>query len=179
MSSSPRAAEAPVAEEDTPSSLDESAVESISRGAPSWLSERRRHAWSVFEDTPLPSTRSEEWRYTDVSRVVDFADLRLAPDGMPAENGSRPAGLTAAMEEDLAASGHAVLVDGNVVHVDLDPALEEQGVILTSLRAAVNEHGGLLEELLATEVLPPEEASSRHSTPRSGRTVCSSTCPRT
>ena len=71
------------------------------------MSERRRHAWSVFEDTPLPSTRSEEWRYTDVSRVVDFADLRLAPDRMPAENGSRPAGLTAAMEEDLAASGHA------------------------------------------------------------------------
>ena len=157
MSSSPRAAEAPVAEEDTPSSLDESAVESISRGAPSWLSERRRHAWSVFEDTPLPSTRSEEWRYTDVSRVVDFADLRLAPDGVPAENDSRPAGLTAAMEEDLTASGHAVLVDGNVVHVDLDPALEEQGVILTSLRTAVNEHVGLLEELLATEVLPPEE----------------------
>lgn len=157
MSNSPRAAEAPLAEEDTPSSLDESAVESISRGAPSWLSERRRHAWSVFEGTPFPSTRSEEWRYTDVSRVVDFADLRLTPDGMPAKKGSRPAGLTATMEEDLEASGHAVLVDGHVVHVDLDPTLEAQGVILTSLRAAVNEHVGLLEELLATEVLPPEE----------------------
>ena len=157
MSKSPQAAEAPIAEEETPSSLDESAVEKISQGAPSWLSERRRHAWSVFEDTPLPSTRSEEWRYTDVSRVVDFADLRLATDGGLAENGSRPAGLAAAMEEDLAASGHAVLIDGSVVHVDLDPALEEQGVILTSLRSAVHEHGGLLEELLATEILPPEE----------------------
>ena len=157
MSKSPRAAEAPIAEEETPSSLDESAVERISQGAPSWLSERRRHAWSVFEDTPLPSTRSEEWRYTDVSRVVDFADLRLATYGALAENGSRPAGLAATIEEDLAASGHAVLVDGSVVNVDLDPALEEQGVILTSLRSAVNEHGGLLEELLATETLPPED----------------------
>ena len=157
MSRSPQAAEAPIAEEETPSSLDESAVERISQGAPSWLSERRRHAWSVFEDTPLPSTRSEEWRYTDVSRVVDFADLRLATDGALAENGSRPAGLAAAMEEDLAASGHTVLVDGSVVHVDLDPALEEQGVILTSLWSAVNEHEGLLEELLATDILPPED----------------------
>ena len=33
MSKSPRAAEAPIAEEETPSSLDESAVERISQGA--------------------------------------------------------------------------------------------------------------------------------------------------
>ena len=145
------------AEEETPSSLDGSAVERVSQGAPSWLSERRRHAWSVFEDTPLPSTRSEEWRYTDVSRMLDFADLRLATDGALAENGSRPAGLAAAMDEDYAASGHTLLIDGGVVHVDLEPALAEQGVILTSLRSAVNEHGGLLEELLATEILPPED----------------------
>ncbi len=161
MSKSPRAAEAPVAEEGEPSSLDASAIEKVSQGAPSWLIERRRHAWSVFEDTPLPSTRSEEWRYTDVSRVLDLADLRLATDpvtdGALAGNGSRPAGLAATMDEDLAASGHAVLIDGSVVQVDLDPALEEQGVILTSLRSAVREHGDLLEELLATEVVPPEE----------------------
>ena len=157
MSNSPQAAEAPIAEEETPSSLDETAVEKISQGAPPWLSERRRHAWSVFEHTPFPSTRSEEWRYTDVSRVVDFADLRLVTDGASAENGSRPAGLAAAMEEDFAASGHAVLVDGSGVHVDLDPALEEQGVILTSMRSAVHEHASLLEELLANEVVPPED----------------------
>ncbi len=89
--------------------------------------------------------------------MVDFADLRLATDGALAENGSRPPGLTTAIEEDLAGSGHVVLVDGSVVHVDLEPALEEQGVILTSLRSAVSEHGDLLEELLATEVVPPED----------------------
>ena len=151
------AEEEPSAEEDTPSSLDAGAVERLNEGAPSWLSERRRHAWSVFEDTPLPSTRSEEWRYTDVSRLLKFADLRVATDGALAENGSRPAGLAAAMDEDYAASGHTLLIDGGVVHVDLEPALAEQGVILTSLRSAVNEHGGLLEELLATEILPPED----------------------
>ena len=163
MSNPPQAVEAssaeeePSAEEDTPSSLDAGAVERLNEGAPSWLSERRQHAWSVFEDTPLPSTRSEEWRYTDVSRLLKFADLRVATDGALAENGSRPAGLAAAMDEDYAASGHTLLIDGGVVHVDLEPALAEQGVILTSLRSAVNEHGGLLEELLATEILPPED----------------------
>ena len=157
MSNPAQAVEASSAEEDTPSSLDAGAVERLNEGAPSWLSERRRHAWSVFEDTPLPSTRSEEWRYTDVSRLLKFADLRVATDGALAENGSRPAGLATAMDEDYAASGHTLLIDGGVVHVDLEPALAEQGVILTSLRSAVNEHRGLLEELLATEILPPED----------------------
>jgi Fe-S cluster assembly protein SufD len=149
--------EAPLADEDTPSPLDAATVERISHGAPSWLVERRKHAWSVFENTPLPSTRSEEWRYTDVSRLVKLAELRLATEGALAEDGSRPAGLIAAMDEDRAASGHAVMIDGAVVHVDLDPALTEQGVILTSLKSAVHEHGELLQELLATVALPPEE----------------------
>jgi Fe-S cluster assembly protein SufD len=159
MSNSAQAVEASSAEgeEETPSSLDRATVERISQGAPSWLSERRRHAWSVFEDTPFPSTRSEEWRYTDLSKVVDLADLRLATQGALAENGSRPAGLVAAMDEDHAAAGHTLLIDGSVVHVDLDPGLAEQGVILTSLKSAVTEHGELLEELLATEVVPPED----------------------
>ena len=157
MSDSPQAMEAPSTDEETPSPLDEGTVEKISQGAPSWLSERRRHAWSVFENTPFPTTRSEEWRYTDVSRVVNLADLRLATSGTLGANGARPAGLTAAMDEDHAASGHVVLIDGGVVHVDLDPALAEQGVILTSLASAVNEHGDLLEELLATEAVPAEE----------------------
>ena len=110
------AEEEPSAEEDTPSSLDAGAVERFNEGAPSWLSERRRHAWSVFEDTPLPSTRSEEWRYTDVSRLLKFADLRVAPDGASGEEGTRPPGLTVAMDEDEAAAGHTVVVDGRVVH---------------------------------------------------------------
>ena len=157
MSNPPQAMEAPGADEDTPSSLDEGTLESISEGAPSWLSERRRHAWSVYEGTPLPSKRSEEWRYTDVSRVVDFADLQLTTHGALSENGSLPPGLAAAMDEDHAASGHTLLIDGAVVHVDLEPALAEQGVVLTSLKSAVDEHGELLRELLATEVVPPEE----------------------
>jgi len=157
MADPAQAVEASSAEEDAPSSLDECTVERISQGAPSWLSERRRHAWSVFENTPLPSTRSEEWRYTDVSLVVDLAELRLATHGALAKNGSRPAALAAAMDEDGAASGHTLLIDGNVVHVDLEPVLVEKGVILTSLKSAVQEHGNLLEELLATEVVPPED----------------------
>ena len=65
--------------------LDDSAVESVSRGVPTWLTSRRRHAWSVYENTPLPTTRSEEWRYTDLSRLIDFGELRLATGELPPE----------------------------------------------------------------------------------------------
>ncbi len=157
MSDPSQAIEAPINDEETAIPLDEDAVGRISEGAPAWLSERRRHAWSMFENTAFPTTRSEEWRYTDVSRVVNLADLRLVTRASLPQNGHRPPMLAAAMDEDHAAAGHTVLVDGTVTHVDLNPALAEQGVILTSLRSAVHEHGDLLEELLATEGLPPEE----------------------
>ena len=135
--------------------LDDSAVESVSQGVPTWLTSRRRHAWSVYENTPLPTTRSEEWRYTDLSRLIDFGELRLAKGELPPE--SRPPALDEAIAEDRVASGHTVLMDGGVVHLDLDPALAASGVVLTSLRAAVDEHAEILEEHLATEVLPPEQ----------------------
>lgn len=136
-------------------SLDQRAVERASRDVPTWLKDRRGHAWSVYEDTPLPTTRSEEWRYTDLSRLIDFSELRLATGESPPAG--RPLALDEAMAEDRGASGHVVLMDGGVVQVDLDPALAASGVILTSLRDAVDDHTTILEEHLATEALPPEQ----------------------
>ncbi len=39
--------------EDATASLDGAAVERLGRDAPDWLCQRREHAWSVYEDTPL------------------------------------------------------------------------------------------------------------------------------
>ena len=43
-----------------------------------------------------------------------------------------------------------------VFHQDLDPELERKGVVLTSLRKAIDTHPELLRDLLATEAVPPE-----------------------
>ena len=46
-------------------------VAAVGRGGePSWLRARRDEAWELYEATPFPSTRSEEWRYTDVERLL-------------------------------------------------------------------------------------------------------------
>ncbi len=134
------------------------AVERLSAGEPGWLAERRWRAWEAYERTPLPKTRLEEWRYTDLSRKLQLSSLCLAapgPRGIPAH--AYPAELRQALLEDRGAAGHVVEIDGHVVHTDLAPELAAQGVVLTSLRDAVDRHEDLLREHLAVEAIPPEQ----------------------
>ena len=138
--------------------LNSDAVERIAALEPRWLQERRRHAWALYERLPFPSTRSEQWRYTDLREKLAIDVLRLgsAPE-LPDDPDAWPPGLREAMAEDQEASGHLVIVDGRVVHADLRADLVGRGVILVSLKDALARHGDLLEGLLATEAVPPED----------------------
>jgi len=138
--------------------LGPAAVERLSLGEPEWLRERRMHAWDVYERTPMPTTRLEEWRYTDLSKKLDLSVLRLSDaDAAPDDPEAWPERLRATMEEDREASGHIVIIDGHVVHADLAPELEAQGVVLLSLHQAVGRYPELVREHLATEAVPAEE----------------------
>src|SRR5688572_25285835 len=101
--------------------LNEDVVSRLSDGEPEWLRERRSHAWSVYETTPMPTTRLEEWRYTDLAKKLKLDGLRL-PNGRPAsdDRATWPERLRASLDEDKDASGHLVLIDGRVVHADLE-----------------------------------------------------------
>ncbi len=138
--------------------LNRSAVEARSQGEPEWLRTRRLHAWDVYERTPMPTTRLEQWRYTDLSRTLELDALRLGTtEAREDDPSSYPARLREAMEEDHEASGHLVLIDGAVVHTDIREDLASKGVVLSSLREAVAAHPELVEKYLATEAVPPEE----------------------
>jgi Fe-S cluster assembly protein SufD len=138
--------------------LSPAAVERLSLDEPEWLRERRMHAWDVYERTPMPTTRLEEWRYTDLSEKLDLSVLRLSEtEAAPDDPEAWPARLRATMEEDREASGHIVIIDGHVVHADLDPALEARGVVLLSLHEAARRHPELVREHLAAEAVPAEE----------------------
>jgi Fe-S cluster assembly protein SufD len=138
--------------------LNPEAVARISEDEPEWLRERRRHAWSVYERTPMPTTRLEQWRYTDLRKKLDLEVLRLSETLRAQDDPATwPQRLRASMDEDHEASGHIVVIDGHVVHADLVPELAKQGVILCSLHDAVAKHGKLVESHLATEAVPPEE----------------------
>lgn len=134
------------------------AVDRISTGDPSWLRERRLAAWDAYERTPMPTTRLEEWRYTDLSVLLRLEDLSLPGDG---DSGSAPAALPPRLLREMAAdeasAGRLVILNGRVVSVELDPGLAAQGVVLTSLRAAAEEQEEMVRRHLATEALPPSE----------------------
>jgi Fe-S cluster assembly protein SufD len=137
--------------------LHRGAVEARAEGGPEWLRQRRLHAWDVYERTPMPSTRLEEWRYTDLSRKLELDALTLgSTEALPDDPAAYPARLRETMEQDRAASGHLVLVDGAVVHTDIQQDLASKGVVLMSLRQAVAHHPELVEKYLATEAVPPE-----------------------
>ncbi|HEX6938644.1 MAG TPA: Fe-S cluster assembly protein SufD [Longimicrobiales bacterium] len=125
------------------------AVEARAQGEPEWLRRRRLDAWSVYEELPLPTTKLEEWRYTEVSRLALDA-VRLAE---PVAAGAAPAGA-AAMLEGKRAAGRVLQVGASIARIELDPALKAKGVVLMDLAAAAREHPGLVEQHLATEAVP-------------------------
>jgi Fe-S cluster assembly protein SufD len=146
-----------VAPEGVTETLNRNQVERYSAPEPSWLKERRMQAWEVYEQTPMPTTKLEEWRYTDLKKKLDLASLAWPELTECTDDfGACPDGLQTAMKADRPASGHVWEIDGIVFHIDLDESLREKGVVLTSLRRAMDSHPELLQEYLATEALPPE-----------------------
>jgi Fe-S cluster assembly protein SufD len=132
-------------------------VEHLAATEPEWLARRRLEAWSRYERTPMPTTRLEEWRYTDLSRLLRLDRLEpLSWEPRSFRREEAPSALARTMDADREASGHLVELDGTVAHVDLLPELAAKGVVLTSLRGAVESQPRLLEALLATEALPAE-----------------------
>jgi len=148
--------------------INRAAVEALAASEPAWLRERRLEAWAAYERIPMPTTRLEEWRYTDLRRKLKLD--RLVPvghvDGGSGGSGAAgfpatsaldlPTPLAAAMAADWDASGHLVEIDGVTAGADLLAELAESGVILTSLRSAVVSHPELLREWLATQALPAD-----------------------
>ena len=135
---------------------------------PAWLRARRDEAWAHFSATPMPSTRSEEWRYTDLGRKLHLDQLALAngdrPPGAGAGNAlpdapgvALPDALCSAMDQDRDSAGRIVDVDGKVVSVELQDTLARQGVVLASLSEAARNGDDTVQRLLATEAVPASD----------------------
>ncbi|HEX7050374.1 MAG TPA: Fe-S cluster assembly protein SufD [Longimicrobiales bacterium] len=135
--------------ENAPAAFQREAVEARAAAEPDWLAARRLEAWNTYEALPFPTTKSEEWRYTDVS-LFRLDELRLAErEAAPAV----PAGARALLEGKRAA-GRVLQVGASVVELELDAALRDRGVLLLDLDTAAREHPELVEAHLATRAVP-------------------------
>ncbi|HSJ33239.1 MAG TPA: Fe-S cluster assembly protein SufD [Longimicrobiales bacterium] len=119
-------------------------VEARTQDAPGWLKRWRQDAWSTYENTPLPTTRLEEWRYTDPAKLKWDKVALAAP------------AATAAPQAELdwlagrAASGRALQAGSAFTQFELADDLAAKGVILADLATAAVEHEELLRRHLGS-----------------------------
>jgi Fe-S cluster assembly protein SufD len=122
-------------------------LEARQGAGPGWLKEWRRDAWSSYEGQPLPTTRLEEWRYTDPSllkwdRVALASLAETAP--VPADEREWLAGRRASVR--------LLQVGTRLVQVDQDEALRAKGVVIGDLARAADEFGSIVREQLGRAV---------------------------
>jgi Fe-S cluster assembly protein SufD len=124
---------------------------------PEWMRDRRRDAFHVLLDTPLPTRNDEAWRRTDfgslkldeVEAVMPRADGEVALKGAPRSIKEAITGK--------GASGAVVSADGQVVASLLDGALKRKGVIFTDMETALKRHSDRLEPIFMTQIVKPND----------------------
>ena len=100
-----------------------------SRGSADIFSGVRDCSWADFNVLPMPNRRMEEWRFASISQV-NFDGFSL-PGEVSAETA---AALVARSKRIPETAGTLVFADDRVISAELDPALAEQGVILSPLK---------------------------------------------
>jgi Fe-S cluster assembly scaffold protein SufB len=107
-----------------------------SGGGSHTLAELRETALKAFESSELPVwRRSGFWTTSLESLDFDALENSVEEHGVPE--------IVTRTLPDRPRAGRIVQSAGAVIHVELDPALAEQGVILCSLEQAFAEHSGL------------------------------------
>lgn len=128
---------------------------SASLNEPEWMLDLRLKAWEVFASLPVPTTREEAWRRTDIRRFkLDSFGISLNGNG--ATGADVPSHLAAQLTDD-AAGGVLVEVNGLVKEYSLSDELREQGVIFCDMHTAVRQHGDLVRKYFMTEAVRADE----------------------
>ncbi|MCS7263704.1 MAG: Fe-S cluster assembly protein SufD [Armatimonadetes bacterium] len=130
-------------------------------GEPVWVQELRYKAWDVFEQTPMPTPKDEEWRRTDLKA---FRLTEYLPISLPNYDGVSSLDV---LPNELQVFLHPGSEEGNVagllvhhgskaVYRWLSDEVERKGVIFTDIATALREHSDLLNGRLHQLVLPSE-----------------------
>lgn len=125
-----------------------------------WVSEKRKSAWHIFEDIPMPTTSDEAWRRTNLKRIKwEQFSLDVAPSIAPVQALSDlPEALQVMLGADKPAAGRLLFINGQLIYAELDADVAAQGVIFTDLRTATQKHADLVSSHLMGEAVPPSDS---------------------
>jgi Fe-S cluster assembly protein SufD len=114
----------------------------IPRGGISWLNERRAQALERANALTVPTTRDEEWRFTDITPLTRLPFRRAAGTARPA---------LAEVSRFIApeATARLIFVDGVYAPELSATAGLPNGVVVSPLVAALNTHAAVIEPHLA------------------------------
>lgn len=118
-------------------------------GMPLFVKNYRQEAWDYYTNTPLPNTRDEPWRRTDL-RKLDAASFIIPANGNLTNVPQVPGELLEPLLGDKQA-GQIIMSPGKQ-EVELDPELERQGVIFCDLSTAELEYGDMLQPIMGQVV---------------------------
>jgi len=120
-------------------------------GGPAWLLPIRKAAFARFTELGFPTTKHEEWRYTNVSPIAqtEFAQS-MAPNDQPGTGAVEPFSL--------GAGAVITLVNGRYVPALSSSGNLPDGVVVESLAAAFERGDALLEQHLAPHVRFEDQA---------------------
>lgn len=135
---------------DIPQGMTREAVEHLSaaKNEPDWMRDFRLRAWQIFESLPMPTLRDEEWRRTDIRRLILE---NLSPYGA-AGGASVPSPLR--LEGNVA--GTIIHQNSDTIERTVSEDLARQGVIFTDLDTALREHPDLVRRSFMTQAVTPD-----------------------
>jgi Fe-S cluster assembly protein SufD len=129
----------------------------------------RSGAWKTFAETPLPDTKAENWRRTDL-RLFHFDRFRLPGSVAPDEIRGLPEALLA---QGVELGGQLLSKDGHTVDCRLNQKWAAQGVVFESLDSAAVRRETLIRPYLTDRIVDPkaDKFSALHSACWSGGTL--------
>ncbi|MEM7028454.1 MAG: hypothetical protein AAF629_02590, partial [Chloroflexota bacterium] len=128
----------------------------IRSGEPDWLVAKRRAAWSVFEETPMPSLSDEPWRRTSLKRIKwnKFSLDTPSSIAQASKLADLPENIRTMFDADRDAAGRMLIVNGQVLYHEMDADVAEKGVIFSDLQSAAKAYADLVEPHLMGECVP-------------------------
>jgi len=110
--------------------------------APGWWKQAKREAFAAFQELPMPTRRSESWRFANIKNLgLDAYRFAALPSISDADSIVRSSDLI----DDY--SARLVFADDQTIRSDgLSDELASQGVVWAPLKQALSRHGEILKD---------------------------------
>jgi len=129
-------------------------------GVPELLVEKRDAAWDEYRSLPMPTRKTEEWRYTDLTKLNPESFERMHSGDRsadPVTMDDLPAAVREILAGDSSRSGTLIELDATVARLELSAEAAGAGVIFAPIDKLAEEHPELIERFLFSSDVAPME----------------------